>query len=674
MVQKTSKAKHQILENIKAAVHPNFYRLHFTYFIVAILISSAILWGANTPDFQVRYIDALFLCCSAICNTGLTTINLGSINGFQQSVLFVMMLMGDLTLITVSVVVVRRHYFGKRIKELVTHSDAARRVAVDIERSASRHSTTSYQPQDAQISQRHPNQVVDDRAAHMQPRQSARHRYPRSMSGYGGFPSFWNSSLYGKVARFLYHEPSRNSILKYPYLSFTPKLDHKGRFHSLTREQEQELGGVEYRALKLLSWLLPTYTCIWISVLMVVLTPYVSHTNLGDIIRTSQPGNTNPAWWAVFASVSSYTNTGLSLLDESMIPLSKNSLLLIFTAIGTLPGNTLYPVFLRATIWILSKLVPTGSKTHQSLLFLLHHPRRCYLFLFPAASTYILLAVQITVSVVTWVLFLVLNISYTPVDPLIPTGLRVFQGLYESVSLRASGFYVILISDVAPAFQFFSMVVMYIGAFPIIMSLRESNVYEERSLGQMDEVKLQIEPNGLNKQGIVASNLGQHIRRQLTYDIWWIMICAWLVSIIERDKLAPNPPASSTPQESTSLASPHPAFYTGLFGILFEVVSAYGTVGLSLGVPYNNYSFCGAWQSLSKLVLMSVMLRGRHRILPMAIDRAILLPGQHIMEEMDKMWRIGHETPEEWRSEEEEIRRKEEGDEVQHENEEATEQ
>lgn len=69
---------------------------------------------------------------------------------------------------------------------------------------------------------------------------------------------------------------------------------------------------------------------------------------------------------------------------------------------------------------------------------------------------------------------------------------------------------------------------------------------------------------------------------------------------------------------------------------MFETISAYGTVGLSLGVPYDDYSFSGAWHVLSKLVLLTVMLRGRHRILPMAVDRAVLLPGQELMEKLDR--------------------------------------
>lgn len=58
------------------------------------------------------------------------------------------------------------------------------------------------------------------------------------------------------------------------------------------------------------------------------------------------------------------------------------------------------------------------------------------------------------------------------------------------------------------------------------------------------------------------------------------------------------------------------------------MVSGYGCVGISTGVPWNAYSFCGAWHTSSKLILIAVMLRGRHRGLPVAIDKAVLLPDE----------------------------------------------
>ena len=664
----SQKFKHQAWSYLKSSFQPNFYRLHLSYFVAAILIASAILWGSNTDSgsLRIRYIDALFLCCSAICNAGLNTVKLDQLNGFQQSVLFVMMLMGELTLVSISMVIVRRYYFGKRIKDFLQHSKAGQRVAGDIEQNAD-HSGSSGRTSASQVRQRR----------HEQPRQEAsgssqnsttvarRSRQPRHYTGYGGFPAPWQGDIYGKIFRPFHNKIGGGQVPEHPYLSFQPKLDNRGRFHSLTPEQEQELGGVEYRALKLLTWLLPAYTLFWLFIIMVVMKPYAAHTSTANVIKTAQPGNLSPVWWSIFTSVSAYSNCGLSLLRQSMIPLSNNYLILIFTGMVTLAGNTLYPIFLRLSIILLSKIVPRNSEMHHSLTFLLHHPRRCYPFLFPAKNTWILLLVQITIFLTAWALFIILNINYTPVDPLIPGGLRTFQGLFQAHGVRASGFYIILLSDVAPALQFFYMVVMYISAFPIIMSIRQTNVYEERSLGQDDDSKNQSTLDDPNKQAKAESNLGQHIRRQLAYDIWWILICVWLVSIIERPQLAPSPPAATTPSQPTSLPTPAPGFT--LFSIVFETVSAYGTVGLTLGVPYNNYSFSGAWHSLSKLILMSVMLRGRHRILPMAVDRAILLPGQDIMEEMDRKSRGDSENGGERRTDEAEIRKEEEGEEVEHE-------
>jgi len=71
----------------------------------------------------------------------------------------------------------------------------------------------------------------------------------------------------------------------------------------------------------------------------------------------------------------------------------------------------------------------------------------------------------------------------------------------------------------------------------------------------------------------------------------------------------------------------NPAEFSG-FNVIFEVVSGYGCVGISIGVPWSKYSFCGSWHMLSKLVLCWIMLVGRHRGLPVVIDMAVLLPGE----------------------------------------------
>ena len=115
-----------------------------------------------------------------------------------------------------------------------------------------------------------------------------------------------------------------------------------------------------------------------------------------------------------------------------------------------------------------------------------------------------------------------------------------------------------------------------------------------------------------------GSFLASHARRQLAFDIWWLGFALWLICIIERDDI--QDPGSN-------------GWFT-IFSCLFELTSAYGTVGLSLGTPFDNFSLSGRFHTLSKLVVCAVMIRGRHRGLPVAIDRAILLPTELEQEDM----------------------------------------
>jgi Trk-type K+ transport system membrane component len=71
----------------------NFITIHYTYFVVTCLVTSVIFWGASTPAHSVRFIDALFLVVSAMTLSGLGSINLSTINTFQQIMLFVLIMM-----------------------------------------------------------------------------------------------------------------------------------------------------------------------------------------------------------------------------------------------------------------------------------------------------------------------------------------------------------------------------------------------------------------------------------------------------------------------------------------------------------------------------------------------------------------------------------------------------
>lgn len=92
-------------------------------------------------------------------------------------------------------------------------------------------------------------------------------------------------------------------------------------------------------------------------------------------------------------------------------------------------------------------------------------------------------------------------------------------------------------------------------------------------------------------------------------DIFWVIIMILLICIAENDYLRNDPKLS-------------------IFAIIFEIVSAYGPVGLSLGYPGTAICLCGVFTTFSKCCIIFLMLIGRHRGLPETVDRAVRLPSR----------------------------------------------
>ncbi|KAE8540063.1 hypothetical protein D1P53_004001 [Cryptococcus gattii VGV] len=448
------------------------------------------------------------------------------------------------------------------------------------------------------------------------------HQPDARMEGFGGFPT--PLAIGKKVFRKIFPETSKTLSKTFtvsrtntlsgrsigggsegkdvPYISFAATIGRNSRFQGLTTEQMDELGGVEYRALRVLLYIVVGYVLFMPLAAFVIIAPYISAGNRYDYVFDEQPRVVGIPWFSLFQSISAFTNTGMSLCDTSMLPFQKAYLMIVVMIILIFAGNTAFPVFLRCTVWVIYKCVPESSRVRESLKFLLDHPRRCFVYLFPSTQTWVLALVMLSLT------FLVLDLG-TEVIMAIPVGTRIAAGFLQSAAVRAAGFSIVPLAELAPAVKVLYVVMMYISVYPIALSVRSTNVYEEKSLGLFGD---EVEEDDLSEEGsgahAVAKYIGWHARRQLAFDIWWLAFALWLVCIIERGHI-------DNDQE-----------WFNIFSILFELVSAYATVGLSLGVPYDNYSFCGGFRKLSKLVVIIVMLRGRHRGLPVAIDRAVMLP------------------------------------------------
>jgi Trk-type K+ transport system membrane component len=137
---------------------------------------------------------------------------------------------------------------------------------------------------------------------------------------------------------------------------------------------------------------------------------------------------------------------------------------------------------------------------------------------------------------------------------------------------------------------------MYISVYPVVITMRHSNVYEERSLGiYADDDDSSSQPPKLDSSLFSTLRrtftsaaapfstpqmqrqqrsqfVRQQIRGQLSHDMWWLVLAILLISCIEVSNFDRDPVTYS------------------VFNITFEVVSGYGCVGISTGLPNEAYS------------------------------------------------------------------------------------
>jgi Trk-type K+ transport system membrane component len=67
----------------------------------------------------------------------------------------------------------------------------------------------------------------------------------------------------------------------------------------------------------------------------------------------------------------------------------------------------------------------------------------------------------------------------------------------------------------------------------------------------------------------ISKYLMWHVRKQLAFDIWPLALGIFLVCVLERKMLMDDTNAP----------------WFNIFRVVFELVSAYATIGLSLGIP-----------------------------------------------------------------------------------------
>ncbi|KAL8779440.1 MAG: hypothetical protein Q9194_001448 [Teloschistes cf. exilis] len=700
-----------------------FITIHYAYFIGVSLLASIIFWGSSTPARSISYTDSLFLVVSAMTLAGLNSVNLSQMNTFQQVILFFLLLLGSTITVSIAVVYVRMKAFERRFTTIVEEEKRKQKERKSLRQrmtmrsnSASRKSTgldnsngelkgrlvrnetipedksedkdlemgdqvlpavqeqareAPVKPSTLPLNINMANNVDGDggmltgmprrRGVTFSEDPSSPTRIAPlarifSMQGVGARHDLPNHPI--RIARpetFLspveeeHHEKNHLADLIHKF-SIPGVVGRNSQFSHLSIADRERLGGVEYRTLEFLILVVPLYFFAWQFLGAIGMGAWVAN-NGRDLTETN---GLNPWWVGAFNAVSGFNNSGMMLLDANMVAFQTSS----------------YPVFLRLilwTIWSSLRFLPATPKVIEyrvTLRFLLDHPRRCYTNLFPSRHTWWLLATLLGLNGIDWIAFEILNIGNKAINAGKSSGTRAIDGLFQALAVRSGGFYVVTVANLRIGLLILYVIMMYISVYPVVITMRNSNVYEERSLGIYSDDpsdsasnsaltkqksgipptpkealisgitglkrRLTVMPNGSNSASKPAALetrgyfVRQQLRGQLAHDLWWVVLAILFITITETSSFERDPKTYS------------------VFNIIFEVISAYGTVGLSVGLPDQAYSFSGGWHALSKLILCAVMIRGRHRGLPVAIDRAVLLPSDNLAaaEEEDALIRM----------------------------------
>jgi trk system potassium uptake protein TrkH len=268
-------------------------------------------------------------------------------------------------------------------------------------------------------------------------------------------------------------------------------------------------------------------------------------------------------WYAIFHSVSAWNNAGFSLFSKNLVDYQFSLLLNLVIPGLIIFGGIGYEVIIEAYLWLRHRF----SRKPERMIFSLN-------FQVATSTTLILLTLG------TLAVFLIE--SQNP-DTLkhFSLGNRLMVAWFQSVTARTAGFNTIDIGTMTNAGLFLIIALMFVGGSPggTAGGVKTTTI---RVLSSCTQAILQ------GKEDVVLYE--RQVPLSLLLKSVGVVVGSFITVVIATTLM--------------SIADPDVEFIK----ILFEVVSAFGTVGLSTGITAN-------LTAASKLVLVATMYMGRVGVL-----------------------------------------------------------
>lgn len=317
--------------------------------------------------------------------------------------------------------------------------------------------------------------------------------------------------------------------------------------------------------------------------------------------------------WALFLSVSCVNNVGLSPSEADFVHY-RNDLYTIGIFICFMPlGNTLFPLVFRAALILWHHVAAdrmlmwsspatrflglTWLEWSRATESLRQSPRKYFAHFFSPRETAMLLLLWVSLTVVEFLMFVP---EYN--TSIFPTGFdlseQMLLAMFQTVTVRTSGFSVFTINTFRVGHIAFWIFAMYVSAYPLMLSARVAN----RGLNEV--ASCPTSPvNSSKREGLNLHRFRDEATVVAGRDLIWLYAAVVAISFSEDSRVG---------------MQRDPSFF---LRTCFEVSSAFGNVGLSLGRKSEGVvSFSEEFNSFSRWIIVLLMLAGKLRGLPASSD------------------------------------------------------
>lgn len=293
----------------------------------------------------------------------------------------------------------------------------------------------------------------------------------------------------------------------------------------------------------------------------------------------------NPWWWALFHSISAFNNAGFGLMSTNLVAFAVDPVINITIALLIIAGGLGYPVLI-ALHTMLRQFLLGKDRVQQALE--------------EDVQGVVASPVQTKVAISGTLLLLVLGtVLVLPLEwnnPILGNFSlyeKIMIAFFQSTSTRTAGFNTIDIGALSTATLFLYIVLMTIGANPA-GTAGGMKIPTIAVLYAFVKDWFDAPGRPLSLFGNIISKFAlSHAIRLTFFSILFIGTIIFGICAIER----------------AYLITPDPLF--NFTKVLFEIISAFGTVGLSMGFSGGVTSFSAILHPASKVLIMLTMLFGR---------------------------------------------------------------